>query len=108
MRAGNVIGIDFELRFCQKLAVIIQQQGLADLIAIGSLCTRFNQDFALEHSYGAIAQDLLEQLAAFSIHRIMGNEHRIIVVKISIAETGAGHRHRGVIAQQLQNAFIAS
>ena len=43
MRAGHVIGIDFELRFCQKLAVIIEQQRLADLVAIGLLRPAFTK-----------------------------------------------------------------
>ena len=55
MRTGHVIGIDFKLRFCQKLAVIIQQQRLADLIAIGFLRPGFHQYFALEHTDRAIA-----------------------------------------------------
>ena len=90
------------------MAVIIQQQRLADLIAIRFLRPCFHQDFALEHADGPIAQDLFEHLSAFTIHRIMGDEHRVIMVKIPITQTGAGHRYRGVIAQQLQHAFVAS
>ena len=37
----------------------------------------------------------------------MGDEYSIIMVKTAISQTGAGHRHRGVIAQQLQNTFVA-
>ena len=36
----------------------------------------------------------------------MGDEHGIIVVKITITQTGSGHGHRSVVAQELQNAFV--
>ena len=92
MRTGHVIGIDFKLWFGQKLAVIIQQQGLADLIAIGFLCTGFDQDFTLKHPYGTIAQDLLEHLAAFAADCIVRDENRVVVMERAIPQGGASDR----------------
>ena len=37
----------------------------------------------------------------------MGDEHGIIVVKITITQTGTGHGYRSIVAQELQNAFVA-
>mmetsp|Transcript_18144 Transcript_18144/g.28189 ORF Transcript_18144/g.28189 Transcript_18144/m.28189 type:complete len:595 (-) Transcript_18144:429-2213(-) len=107
MRTDHVIGVDLKLGLGQKLAVIVQEQGLADLVAIGLLRARLDQDLALKHAHGPVAQHLLEHLTAFAAQRIMGDEHGVIVMKVTVANTGPSHMSDGIVARQLDHAIIA-
>ena len=108
MGTGDVIGVDLKLRLGQELAVIIQQKRLTDLIAIGFLRAFLDQNFALEHARGPVAQYLLEDLTALTIQRIMGDEHSVIVVKIrAIADTNTGNMGHRIIADDFKHTFVA-
>ena len=48
MRTGDIIGVDLQFGFCQKLAVVAQQKRLRDLISIRFLRPGLNQNLALE------------------------------------------------------------
>ena len=107
MRTGHVIGIDFQFRFGQKLTVLIQQERLTDLIAIRFLCAGFDEDLALKHARCPVAQDFLEHLPAFAALRIMGDEHRVVLMEIPITHSGPRHMRHRVITHQFDHTFIA-
>ena len=97
MRTGHVIGIDFKLRFCQKLAVIIQQQGLADLISIGFLRPGLHQNFALEHSdraIGAKADYYSARLALF--WALLASTPAVVLAGMTKGFIGPGPAHTAV------------
>ena len=107
MAASHVIGVNLQLWLGEELAVIIQKQRLADLVAVGFLCALFDEDFALKHADGTVAQHLFEHLPAFAIHRVMGDEDRVVMVKHPVAHSRTGHGGHRVVAGQLDHAFIA-
>ena len=72
MRALHVIGVDLQFRLGQKLTTLIQQQGLAELIAVCQLRDAVDQNLALKYPDRAFTQHLFEHLTAFTTGRGMG------------------------------------
>ena len=88
MAAFHIIGVDFKFGLGQKLTVVIQHQGLADLVAIGFLGPLFDKDLALEHADSAIFQHFLEHLPAFATLASMGYKHRVIMQESAVTDGG--------------------
>ena len=64
MRALDIIGVDFELRFGVDLRVGRQQQMYSICFAIGLLCFRVNVDLAVEDSVRCAIEDSFVDLMA--------------------------------------------
>ena len=77
--ALHVVGVDLELGLGQELARLVEQQPLADLVAVGLLRPGLHQDLALEDPDRAAAQHLLEHLPALAAHGAVGDEDRVVV-----------------------------
>ena len=88
MGTHHIIGIDLQFRLGQKLRILVQKKRLANLIAIGFLRAFLHQNLALKRAQGPVAQDFFEHLTAFTIHRVVDNEDRIVVMKGTIAKRG--------------------
>ncbi len=61
----------------------------------------------MEHACRTVAQHLLKDLTAFAIHRVMGDENRVVMMEVTIADAGTRHMGRGIIAGELDHAFVA-
>jgi hypothetical protein len=109
VRAGHVVGVDLQLRLGLELAVVVQQQRLADLVAVGLLRVGLHQDLALEHARSAVPQHLLEDLPAFAAFRVMGDEDGVVMVEIAVAVAQAAPPHgRCVVAGHSTTVRCAS
>ena len=107
VRARHIVSIDFQFRFGLEGAVFIQQKPLANLIAVGFLGIGLHKDLALKHACGAVAKNLFEDLAAFAVHSIVRNEHRVIMVKGTIASTSARNSGMCIIACEFDDRFVS-
>ena len=95
VRALHVVGVDLELGLGEELAVLVEQQRLADLVAVGLLrrrasrgscpgrrrprrrCSTFLNTCRLSQRGGAV-----------------GDEDGVVVVEVAVADAGAGHMRR--------------
>ena len=95
--ALHVIGVDLKLRLAEELAVLVQKQRLADLVAIGFLRPWLDKDLALKNALGTVLEHFLEHLTAFATLGGVGDEHGVVMVEITairIAEHRGDMSHR--------------
>jgi len=107
VRTGHIICINLKLGLSEELAILIQQKRLRNLVAVGFLRAFLNEDLALKHARGPVAQDLFEHLPAFAGQRVMGHENRVVMMERPVTDAGPCHMGNGVVAGQRQNCFIA-
>ena len=107
VRALHVVGVDLELGLGQELRIPVEEERLADLVAVGLLRPRPHQDLALEHAHGSVAQDLLEHLPALAAGRAVDHEHGVVVVELAVAHRRARDVRHGVRALQVDHALVA-
>ncbi len=78
------------------------------LVTVGLLRALFDENFALKHTRRTVAEHLLKHLTAFAVHRVMGDEHRIVVMEIfTVTHTSPSDMRYCIVTNDVDNAFIA-
>ena len=107
MAAFNIVGIDLKLWLGQKLAVVIQQKRLADLIPISLLRTFFDQDLALKHPNRPVFEHFFKHLTAFAPLGRVGDKDGVVVMKRPVAHGSARDMCLGVMACKSDHGLVA-
>ena len=112
MRALHVVCIDLEFGLGEELAVLVQEQRLADLVTVGLLRARLHEYLALEDAGGAVLRSTflktwrLSQATASWVTKI-----GIVVVEravVAVAERRARDMRDRLVAGDIRSICIRS
>jgi hypothetical protein len=107
VRAFDVVGVDLELGLGEELRGLVEQEALADLVAVGALGAGLDQDLALEDADRAAVEHLLEDLPALAVGGAVGDEDGVVVVEGAVADAGPRQVGGAVRAGELDDMLVA-
>ena len=101
MAALDVVGVDLELGLGEELARLVEQQALADLVAVGLLRPGLTRILPWKTPVAPARSTFLNTCRLSQPDGAVGDEDGVVVEEVAVADAGAGDVRDRVVAGHL-------